>query len=135
LAKNRYFNKKGEGKLLMKYLLKIFEVLIYLVGIFLIVMSLDCFGNDELGNRLTQAGCFVISMTPGVIIMFLNYILRKKHLILGIMLIIVSMGFFILFDMYENLIESLPVIIIVFLPTLAAGIIFVIDSQNKNKIV
>jgi len=36
--------------------------------------------------------------------------------------------------MYENIIDSLPVIIIVFLPTLAAGILFVIDSQNKNKI-
>ena len=89
----------------MKAFQKIAYILIYLLGVFMIIMSLDCFDLDNSFWKLIV--CFIINSSPGIIIILVNYLLRKKQFILGVILLLASIGFFILFKFYKDIDEKI----------------------------
>lgn len=115
----------------MKVLRTIASVLIYLLGAFFILMSFDAFSEDA--SLLVLIGGFLIHASPGIIIILLNYFLRKQELIIGIIYLASSVFFFILFKFYIDFIEKLLTIITVMTPTLYSGVVFTIIGMKKVK--
>jgi len=113
----------------MKMLSAICHYLVYLFGILFIILALDCFGDSGM-SFWEEIGCFLISIIPGVVLILLNYFLRKKELIMGIILVLASIFFMFFFQYYKNIIENLITILIVVVPPLAIGIVFIV-SRNR----
>jgi|GEM_PF-3312756 len=95
------------------------------VGVFLIAMSLDSFMSESL-SFIGKLISFLISSLPGTILILLTGVLWNKDFILGLTLIIFSIVFFILFGIYEDLIESILIILVVNIPLLVIGLFLVI---------
>lgn len=135
--------KKQKGKIVvgdnMKLTLKIFEWLVYLVGIFFILMAFSCFSSPidssfNVPEWVKQTLCFLIQCIPGVLIILINYFLRKKHLILGVLFILIAIFFIFFFGLYEDVIDTWPTILTIVVPTFVAGIIFLIDGVKNKRI-
>lgn len=123
----------------MKITLKIFEWLIYLVGLFFILMAFSCFGSPissdlNVPEWVKQAICFLIQCIPGVALILINYFLRKKHLILGIIFVVLAIFFFFFFRLYKDIADTWPTILTIVVPTLAGGVLFILDGLKKRAL-
>ncbi len=133
LTQKKNCSKMYWGGISMKTVTTIGRILIYLVGLFFVLMAFDCFGDSESAELDTfwkQLACFFISISPGVVMILLNYFLRKKELIMGILLILASIVFFFVFKFYREFSEKLLTIGIVCVLPLAIRITFVV-SRNR----
>ncbi len=115
----------------MKVLKTIARILIYLLGAFFILMSFDMFSEDA--TVLEMIGGFLIHASPGIAIILINYFLRKKDLIIGIIYLAASIFFFIFFKFYKEILDKLLTIFTVMTPSLFAGIVFTISGYHKIK--
>lgn len=117
----------------MKLATTICRYLIYLLGAFIILMAVDCFSTEsspELDTFWEQLACFLISSLPGVLLIVLNYLLRKKDVILGIILLVIAVGLFFLFKFYVDPLEKYLTIITVMVPLLGSGTLLII-ARNR----
>lgn len=112
----------------MKTTIMIFRVIIYIVGVFFLVMSFSTFDLD--GSIWERILGYLINSSPGIVLILLNFFLRKQNLILGIILILAAIASIIFFDLYENIVDKVIVVLFVPIPLLASGIIFII-YHNK----
>ena len=115
----------------MKTLKFIATILIYLLGAFFIMMSFDAFSDDGTVWELILG--FLIHSSPGIGIILVNYLLRKQELILGMIYIVASIVFFILFKFYREFLDKILTIIVVMTPTIFSGIVFIISGKQKLK--
>ncbi len=115
----------------MKTALLIARIIIYLVGVFFIVMALDVFDLDN--TVFENIIGFIISSTPGIIFILLNTFLRKKYLIYGTILVAASIFFFFFFRMHEDILDSWPTILTVAIPPFVAGILHLIYFQKLRR--
>ena len=93
------------------------------------MLASDCFGDPDLSIG-EELGCFFISISPGIAIILLNYLLRKQELILGIILVVTAIFFLFFFQYYKNIAEHILTILTIVFPPLICGIIFII-SRNR----
>lgn len=115
----------------MKTALLIARIFIYLVGVFFIVMAFDVFDLDNTFFENTIG--FVISSSPGIILILLNTFLRKRYLIYGTILLAASIFFFFFFRMHEDMLDSWPTILTVAIPPFVAGIIHLLYYNKLKK--
>lgn len=117
----------------MKTATTICRYLIYLLGAFIIFMSIDCFSLDSsplMDNFWKKLACFLINSSPGIVLIVFNYLLRKHDLVLGIMLLALAVGAFILFKFYEDPAEKYLTMITVLVPLIGSGVLLVI-ARNR----
>ena len=115
----------------MKVLRIIASVLIYLLGAFFILMSFDVF--VEGASVLEMIGGFLIHASPGIVIILVNYFLRKQYLIIGIIYLAASVFFFILFKFYKEIADKLLTIFTVMTPSVFSGVVFTLLGVKKLK--
>jgi len=110
----------------VKTAVKICQAILYLLGFFFILLSLDAFeeGNTFLENIL---GFFIHSAFGFGLILF-TYLLRKQYTIFGIFLVSLSIFFFFFFRM----IESIYSILTIFLPIFLSGVIHLMYAREKT---
>ncbi len=104
----------------MKLTIKICKILMILLGLFFIMMSFDVFDNSD-ATILELIGGFLISSSPGIILIALTLILWKHEKILGIIILVGAVGLFVLFKFYQDTSEKWLTILIVEVPMIAAG--------------
>lgn len=108
---------------------------LYLVGAFFILMAFDCFGDvgcqdcDSVWDHLL---CFGISIVPGLIVILLNYFLRHKEQVLGVLLIVLSIFAFFFFRFTREFVEKIPTFIIIVLLPLVIGSFFIYIKKADN---
>ena len=116
----------------MKALIWIANILIYLLVAFFVMFSFDAFveGNSFWMNLLG----FFIHLIPAILIFLINFLLRKKHLILGIVLIVLSVVAFFFFKFYIDFLEKIITILIVLGPLLFSGVVHIVFyKKNLHK--
>ncbi len=107
----------------MKILVKVCKYLIILLGVFFILMSIDSFdGTDTFWNMLLE---FLINSIPGIVLITVVLLLWKKELILGIIMFAFAIGLFFLFKFYRNGFENWLTMVIVEVPLLTSGSLFI----------
>jgi len=116
----------------MKILVNICRYLVYFIGVLLIILALDCFGDDNF-NFWEEIFCFLVSSIPGLSIILLNYFLRKKELIMGILLIVISIFFMFFFKFHQDIKENIITILIINLPLFIFGMVFIISHNEHIK--
>jgi hypothetical protein len=112
------------------------KVYLYVVGAFFILMAFDCFdtvGCPECANFWEHLGCFAISISPGVAVILVNYFLRNKPHILGMILTLLSFGAFFLFKFYREFIQKIPMFILIVIIPIAIGILFIVTYYKKEE--
>ena len=113
----------------MKTLVTICKCLIILLGAFFILMSIDSFdGTDTFWNMLLE---FLINSIPGFVLIGVIILLWKKELILGIIMFALAIGLFFLFKFYRNGFENWLTMVIVEVPLLLAGSLFIIKHLKS----
>lgn len=108
---------------------------LYLVGALFILLAFDCFGSvgcPECNSFWDNLLCFLISISPGVVIILVNYFLRKKERVLGGLFIILSIVAFFLLKFYRDFAEKIPTFIIIVVLPLVIGILFISYTSNKD---
>ena len=115
----------------MKKLVFASKLLIYLISGFIILMAFDNFSGDH--TIWYKIGGFLISISPGVALAVINWLLRKKELILGIIILVSAVSLFILFRFYEDTLEKLLTIATVTLPLLFAGVVLILSNNKYAK--
>lgn len=116
-----------------KKLIIIGKVYLYLVGGFFILMAFDCFGDvgcQDCNSVWDNLLCFGISIVPGIIIILLNYFLRNKEQVLGLLLIILSIFAFFFFRFTREFVEKIPTFIIIVVLPLLIGSYFVYINRK-----
>jgi len=117
----------------MKLATQICRYLIYLLGAFIIFMSVDCFGAESsplMDTFWKKIACFLINSSPGVFLIVINFLLRKKELIMGIILLASAVGAVFLFKFYIEPLEKYITILTVLVPLITSGVLFVI-ARNR----
>ncbi len=113
----------------MKNLIRIANGLIYLLAAFFVLMSFDAF---EEGNTFwVNLGGFLIHLLPAVIVFSVNFFLRKKHLILGVLLLGLAIFAFFFFKFYRDFPENLLTAVIVLTPLLYSGTTHIIAFKQN----
>jgi hypothetical protein len=115
----------------MKPTIKISQAILYGIALFFILMSLDAF--EESNTIWQNIFGFLIHASFGFGLILLTYFLRKQYFIFGLLLIFISIFFFFFFDMYENLSQSIYIILIIFLPMLISGIVHIIYARKQSN--
>ncbi len=102
------------------------RILGILAILFMMMFSLDCFGeNETLKNRLI---CLFMHNIPALICIIVLLIAWKWELVGGILFILVFIGAGIFFDSFTGNFGSL----IVISPFLLTGILFIINSSQSK---
>lgn len=109
---------KGDEK--MKVIKVIAFGYVYLLGLFITLMAFDCFNGED--PFLYQLGGFLISISPAVLLVLLNYFLRTKRKILAISILAYNIFFTIFFGFLENIVENWPMLLVLSVPLLAISI-------------
>ena len=124
------YNKSGGGEI-MKLAVKLCKYLVLLLGAFIILMSFDSFdGTDTFWGMLVE---FLFNSIPGIVLIVLIIVLWKRELILGILMLALAIGLFFLFKFYRNGFENWLTMIIVEVPLLTAGTLFITKHFNDHK--
>lgn len=112
---------------------KIVKYVMFVLGLFFILMSFDVFESTQY-TFLEKIGGFLIHSLPGTLLILVVILLWKKELILGIILMAAAIFFFILFKFYLDIGEKLVTILVVEVPLIIGGILLVIkDKAVENK--
>ncbi len=106
----------------------------------LAILFLSLFALDSFGPGLTlwqQIGAFLIHLIPSFVLLIMLLIAWKWELIGGILFILIGLGFtpvvFIHnYKMNQSVLGSLTVILIITIPFIVVGILFVLN-HNKKK--
>jgi hypothetical protein len=115
----------------MKKLIKVMNIIVYLVAIFFIIMSLDAY---SITNTLWQnIGAFLIHASIGIVLLLINLVFRKMNLVLGLALVALAVFAFFFFEMYINFSDKILILLIVFIPLLLSGIIHIIFYKKFIK--
>ena len=112
----------------MKKLVIILHYIIYLVGLFFLIMSFSAFSLE--GSIWYKIGGYFINSSPGIALILLNYFLRKEHLIKGIILILLAISSIIFFKLYIDVLDKIIVVLVVPFPLIISGIIFIIYHKK-----
>lgn len=115
----------------MKITVLIGKIFMYTIGGFFILMAIDVFSMDlTFWERL---GGFLMSTIPGVVVILTTYFLRNKEKILGVLLILIAIFFFVFFRMYDFA-ESWGIFVTIFLPMVIFGTVFIIYDLKKTEL-
>jgi len=76
-----------------------------------------------------KLGCFFISIFPGLLIISLNYFLRKHRQILGALLLGYNVFFTLFFRFLENIRDSWVMLLLMTLPLLVISIYHYFDKE------
>ncbi|MDD3122440.1 MAG: hypothetical protein PHC62_02870 [Candidatus Izemoplasmatales bacterium] len=119
--------------------MKIFKMagLIYLVleGVLMIMLSFDVFQLTQ-HSFFELLGGFLLSALPGFGIILIVILLRKKILWLGLIMVAISIGMLIGFNLYRDMSEKLLTIFTLIVPLFIFGCGFVLNEiflMKKNK--
>ena len=115
----------------MKKLVFASKLLIYLISCFIVIMAFDTFSGDQ--SIWNKIGGFLISCSPGIALAAIAWLLRKKELILGILILVSAVFLFILFRFYVDPLEKLLTIATVILPLLFAGVVLILSNNKYDK--
>ncbi len=112
------------------------RILTMLIILFISVFATDSFTGEA--NFIQQLSEFLVHLTPSLILIVFLIIAWKRELIGGVLFVVFSliMSPFVYSMNYErthSMMMSLGVILIITLPILVAGILFIISSGKKQK--
>lgn len=130
----KYLNKEynediGGGS--MKLGVKICKFSIILLGIFIVLMSFDSFdGTDTFWGMLLE---FTINSFPGILLCCVVLLLWKHEFILSIFTFALAIGLFFLFKFYRNNFENWLTMLVVEVPLLTAGIMFILNDFKSKE--
>ncbi len=114
----------------MKLIIKIFKILMIVVGAFFIVMAFDVFEIE--GTFWEKLGGFFISISPGLVLILLVSFFWNNEIVLGIGFIPLSIFLTILFNVFEDMPEHLMTLTITG-PIFVAGILFIIYGIKTKR--
>jgi hypothetical protein len=115
----------------MKLAVKICKYLVLLLGAFIILVSFDSFdGTDSFWGMLLE---FLINSLPGFVLIAVIILFWKRELVLGIIMFALAIGLFFLFKFYRNGFENWLTMIIVEVPLLTTGTLFIAKYLNDQK--
>ncbi|XMB72109.1 hypothetical protein RJI07_08370 [Mycoplasmatota bacterium WC30] len=117
----------------MKIAVKICRIVIYILGIFFILMSFDVFDMNQYTFWVRIFGFFMNSL-PGITLILLNYLLRKKDAIFGIVSLVSAVFFFFFFRLHKDILEKIIVIIIVDAPLLITSGVLLVARNKYDKV-
>lgn len=112
------------------------RILSLIIIVFIAFFALDVFNSEK--DLIQQINDFFVHLIPVFLLIILLIIAWKRELIGGILFIVLSlvMSPFLYSMNYEvnhSMMISLGVILMITLPILSAGVLFVISSGKKNK--
>jgi hypothetical protein len=105
------------------------KVYLILIGAFIVLMSIDVFEMD--GTTLELIGGFLISISPGVVLIILVWLFWKKELYLGIITLVINTAFLVIFKFLVDIPENLPMIFIMTVPLYVFGVLFILEDKKK----
>jgi len=112
----------------MKIAVKVSKFLILLLGAFIIFMSFDSFdGTDTIGGMLLE---FFMNSLPGIAIIVLAFFLWKHEFIFGIVMLTLAIFLFFLFKFYRNGFENWITMLVVEIPLLTSGVLFILHKKE-----
>jgi len=117
----------------MKLSLKISYVIIYIVGFFFIMLAFGSFAEEEWSVTEKLVG-FLMRCIPGAILIFLNYFLRNKRLVLGVVFVILGIVSFFFFRMVTLYEIQWGLIFTILIPLVVIGVLFIIDGTKTMKV-
>jgi hypothetical protein len=112
----------------MAKIIQILKIYMIFIAVFFMVFALDVFGSTE-GNITDEILGFLISILPGLFLLLAIIIGWHKKRILSYLIFLLAIGFFIFFGMYQIL-ESIEIILIIFIPMMSLAILLFIDSKK-----
>lgn len=115
----------------MKKALKVSYVIIYIVGFFFIFMAFGSFAEEGWSASEKLVG-FLMQCIQGTLLIFLNYFLRTKRLILGILFLILGVIAFFFYRMVTADEIQWGIIFTIFVPLVTIGIINIFDGAKNN---
>ncbi len=116
----------------MKLAIKISRVYLYVIAAFFVLMSFDVFDIEDL-TLLEKIGGFLISTTPGIGLALFVYLLRKREMILGFVIIGLSIFFVYFFKFYQSIEDNWQMLLLMILPMISVGILFIVNDRLKHK--
>lgn len=116
----------------MKLGVNICKFLIILLGAFIMLMSFDSFdGTDTFWGMLLE---FLINSSPGIVLIGLVLLLWKHEFMLSMFMFALAIGLFFLFKFYRNNFENWLTMIIVEVPLLTSGIMFMLKHIKNTDV-
>ncbi|MFA6801195.1 MAG: hypothetical protein WCR19_03705 [Acholeplasmataceae bacterium] len=97
----------------MKTLKELLKWYLLLLVVLMVVMAFDCFDTGH--TFWYELACFGMSIIPGALIAVSMILLWKKEYILRYVILVLAIGFFILFNMYQ-VTEQWPLLVMIFIP-------------------
>jgi hypothetical protein len=98
------------------------------ISVLFILFAFDVFGSTE-GNITNEIFGFLISILPGLFLLLATLIFWKKNQILTYLIGILAFVFFLFFGMYQ-IMDSLEIIFIIFLPMIALSVLLFRESRS-----
>jgi uncharacterized membrane protein len=114
----------------MTRIIHILKIYMIIIAVSFMIFALDVFGSTE-GNVTDEILGFLISILPGLFLLLAIIICWHKKRILSYLIAALAIGFFIFFGMYE-VIESLAIIFMIFIPMMSLAILLFIDSKSSS---
>lgn len=107
----------------------------------LAILFISLFALDSFAPGLTiwqQIGAFIIHLIPSFLLLAVLFVAWKREYLGGIILMLIGLGFspFIFvhnYKMNQSVWMSLTVILVITVPFIIAGILFIISHQKKKR--
>ena len=112
----------------MKTLHLIAKLFILIVGLMIVMLSLDVFEME--GSIWELLGGFFIHALPAIIILLILGLFWWKERLLGLLTLLAASFLFVFFELYQNIEDSWITLLIMIVPLVVSGIILTI---KKNK--
>lgn len=103
------------------------------VGFFFIAISLDVF-SAVTWTFWENMKSFALHALPGIILIVLTVIFRKKEMILGLIAFVFALMFFVYARSYEQFLTQFSLVLMVEIPMVLTGVIFVMWGDKNKKI-
>jgi hypothetical protein len=112
------------------------RILSILIILFIGMFAMDSF-NPEL-SFLKQAGDFLVHIVPALLLLLLLIIAWKRELLGGILFILLSLIvtpflYTMNYERTQSVLASIGVILLISLPVLVAGVLFVVSFSKKKE--
>ncbi len=103
------------------------------VGFFFIAISLDVF-SSTIWTFWENMVDFLVLAAPGIIIIILTIIFWKKETILGLIAFAFALMFFVYAKSYDQFLNQFSLVLMVEVPTVLAGAVFVMWGEKNKRI-
>ncbi len=103
------------------------------VGFFFIAISLDVFSATHWTFWKNMVD-FLELAAPGIVIIILTIIFRKKETILGLIAFVFALLFFVYAQSYEQFLTQFSLVLMVEVPTVLTGAILVMWGDKQKRI-